>query len=89
MTYPSNSDNYRVTASELRSFVERIERLESDRKAVSEDIKEVRAEAKSRGYDVKIITKIIAERKRDADDLAEEYSVLDMYREALGMATDP
>ena len=48
-------------------------------------MKEVKAEAKARGYDVKVVMKIIAERKRDKDDLSEEEAVLQMYREALGM----
>ena len=50
-----------------------------------EQVKEVKAEAKARGYDVKVLTKIIAERKRSADDLSEEEAVAQMYREALGM----
>lgn len=80
------SDNvYRVTANELRQFVERTERLEAERKDLSEQVKEVMSEAKARGYDTKIIKKVIALRKRDADDIAEEEAVLSMYKEALGM----
>ncbi|MEH6646842.1 DUF2312 domain-containing protein [Sulfitobacter sp.] len=77
--------NYRVTANELRQFVERIERLDSEKKDLAEQQKEVMAEAKSRGYDTKILRKVIALRKREPDDIAEEEAVMDMYKEALGM----
>ena len=76
---------YRVTANELRQFVERIERLDSEKKDLAEQQKEVMAEAKARGYDTKVMRKVIALRKRDADDIAEEEAVLEMYKEALGM----
>ena len=78
--------NYRVTAEELRQFIERFERLEQEKKDLAEHQKEVMAEAKARGYDVKVMRKIIALRKRDKDDIAEEEAVLEMYKEALGMA---
>ena len=77
---------YRVTADELRSFVERVERLEQEKKDIQDNIKEVFAEAKGRGYDPKVMKKIIALRKRDANDIAEEDAVLQMYAEALGMS---
>lgn len=77
--------SYRVTASELRAFVERIERLEFEKKEIADQIKEVFAEAKGRGYDTKIMRKLIALRKREPDDIAEEEAVLEMYKEALGM----
>ena len=76
---------YRVTANELRQFVERIERLDSEKKDLAEQQKEVMAEAKSRGYDTKVLRKVIALRKRDKDDIAEEEAVLEMNKEALGM----
>lgn len=76
---------YRVTANELRQFVERVERLDAEKKDLADQQKEVMAEAKSRGYDTKVLRKIIALRKRDADDIAEEQATLDMYLEALGM----
>lgn len=76
---------YRVTANELRQFVERIERLDAEKKDIADQRKEVLAEAKSRGYDTKVLARVLAMRKRDKDDLAEEEAVLDMYREALGM----
>jgi uncharacterized protein (UPF0335 family) len=78
-------DSYRVTADELRAFVERIERLDAEKKDIAEQQKEVMAEAKGRGYDIKVLRKIIALRKREADDVAEEEAVLEMYKEALGM----
>ncbi|MEM1079236.1 MAG: DUF2312 domain-containing protein [Pseudomonadota bacterium] len=74
---------YRVAAAELRQFVERIESLEADKAELAEAIKEVFGEAKSRGYAAKCIRKLIAERKRDPDELAEEQAVMDFYREAL------
>jgi len=76
---------YRVTANELRQFVERIERLDSEKKDLAEQQKEVMAEAKACGYDTKVLRKVIALRKRDKDDIAEEEAVLEMYKEALGM----
>lgn len=74
-----------VAAQELRQIVERYERLESEKKDIADAQKEVMAEAKGRGYDTKVLRKIIALRKRDANDLAEEEAVLDMYKTALGM----
>jgi len=77
--------SYRVTADELRQFIERLERLEAEKKDIADQQKEVMAEAKGRGYDTKVMRKVIAMRKRDKEDLAEEEAVLDMYKEALGM----
>ncbi|KPU84424.1 hypothetical protein JI58_03900 [Marinosulfonomonas sp. PRT-SC04] len=76
--------SYRVSADELRAFVERIERLDAEKKDLAEALKEVMAEAKGRGYDTKILRRVIAMRKRDSQDLAEEEAVLEMYKEALG-----
>ena len=78
-------DTYRVTADELRQFIERFERLEAEKQDIAEQQKEVMAEAKARGYDTKVMRKVIALRKRDKDDVAEEEAVLEMYKEALGM----
>jgi uncharacterized protein (UPF0335 family) len=78
-------DSYRVTADELRQFVERFERLEMEKKDLADQQKEVMAEAKSRGYDTKVLRKVVALRKREPDDIAEEEAVLEMYKEALGM----
>lgn len=72
-------------ADELRQFIERFEALEADKKSITDEQKEVMSEAKGRGYDTKIMRRIIAERKRDKDDLAEEEAILELYREALGM----
>jgi uncharacterized protein (UPF0335 family) len=77
--------SYRVTADELRQFVERIERLDAEKRDLADQQKEVMAEAKARGYDTKILRKVIALRKRDQNDIAEEEAVLEMYKEALGM----
>lgn len=82
----TNDATYRVTADELRQFVERWERLESEKKDIADQQKEVMAEAKGRGYDTKVLRKVIAVRKRDADDLAEEAAVFEMYCEALGLS---
>ena len=76
---------YRVTSSELRAFVERFERLEAEKKELAEHQKEVMAEAKSRGYDTKILRKIIALRKQDPQEISEEEAVLEMYKDAMGM----
>ena len=78
-------DSYRVTAEELRQFVERFERLEIEKKDISDQQKEVMAEAKARGYDTRIMRKIVSLRKRDLEDLAEEEAILSMYKTALGM----
>lgn len=74
-----------VAGAELRQFVERIERLEEERREIAEQIKEVYAELKSRGFQPAITRKIVAIRKRDKDDLAEEEAILEMYKSALGM----
>ena len=80
------NDPYNVTADELRQFIERYEQLEAEKKDITEQQKEVMAEAKGRGYDTKVIKKIIAIRKRDRDDVAEEEAILEVYKQALGMA---
>ena len=73
-------------AKHLLAFIERIERLEEDKKQVAEDIKDVYAEAKGTGYDVKIIRKIVSIRKQDKDKRREEEEILELYMNALGMA---
>lgn len=76
------ADNaYRVTAEELRAFVERYERLASEKQDIADQQTEVMAEAKARGYVPKILRKVIALRKRDSDDIAEEEAVLEMNKE--------
>lgn len=76
---------FAVTADELRQFIERFEQLESEKKDVAEQQKELMAEAKGRGYDTKVMRKVIALRKRKPDELAEEEAVLEVYKAALGM----
>ena len=76
---------YSATARELRAFVERYERLEEEKKDIADQAKEVLAEAKGRGYDVKVLKKLIALRKRDPQEVSEEESILDLYKTALGM----
>lgn len=80
------TDNtYAANAAEITQFVERVERLEQEKKEVADQIKEVLAEAKSRGYDTAALRKIVALRRKSPDDIAEEEAVLDMYKSALGM----
>ncbi|SFX48669.1 Uncharacterized conserved protein, UPF0335 family [Paracoccus pantotrophus] len=74
-----------VAAEELRQFIERIEHLEAEKADICAQIKEAYAEAKGRGYSTKAMRAIVAQRKRDRDELAEEEAILDMYRSALGM----
>lgn len=71
---------------QLRSLVERIERLEEEKKAIAGDIKEVYAEAKGHGFDTKILRKVVSLRKKDANERQEEEAILDLYLAALGMA---
>ena len=79
------TETARVAAQELRQFIERFERLEAEKQDIADQQKEVMAEAKGRGYDTKIMRKVIALRKRDKDDIAEEEAILEMYKSALGM----
>ncbi len=80
-----NDAPYNVAADELRQFIEQFEHLEAEKKDIAEQQKEVMSEAKARGYDTKVMKKIIAMRKRDKNDLAEEEAILDIYKAALGM----
>lgn len=72
-------------ADRLRSLVERIERLEEERKALAQDVKDIYAEAKSAGYDTKVLRQVIRLRKQDPDEVAEQAGVRDTYLHALGM----
>ncbi|MBP2232508.1 uncharacterized protein (UPF0335 family) [Azospirillum agricola] len=74
-----------IAADRLKSFVERIERLEEEKKGLQEDVKEVYAEAKGTGFDTKIIRQIIRLRKMDKADRQEQEAILELYKEALGM----
>ncbi len=88
MTLPSaghTEDSYRVAAGELRQFIERYERLEQEKKDIADQQKEVMAEAKGRGYDTAVLKKVIALRKKDPQEIAEEEAILEMYKEAMGM----
>lgn len=81
-----DADPYAVTADELRQFIERFEQLESEKKDITEQQKELMAEAKGRGYDTAVMRKVIALRKRKPDEIAEEEAVLETYKAALGMS---
>ena len=81
MDESSNDNVYRVTREEIRSFVERIENLNIEKNEISEQQKDVFAEAKSRGYDTRILRKVVSMRKRDPQDLSEEEAILEIYRE--------
>lgn len=76
-----------VAADQIRAFVERIERMEEEKRAIADDIKEIYAEAKGTGFDTKVLRKIVAIRKMDHADRMEQEALLDMYLDALGMQT--
>ena len=83
---PKDDDTaYGVASDELRQFIEQFEQLEAEKKDIAERQKEIMAEARARGYDTKIMKKVIAIRKQDADQRAEEAAILDMYLAALGL----
>ncbi len=75
-----------VDSGHLKSFIERIERLEEEKRAMAEDIKDVYAEAKGTGYDVKVMRKIVSMRRQDHNKRREEEEILDLYMSALGMS---
>lgn len=83
MAFPSNSDG--IAQDQLRSFIERIERLASEKQALADDIKEVKSEAKGSGFDVSIINKILKIRAMDPNERSEQEMLLDTYLAALGM----
>lgn len=78
-----------ITAEQLRAYVERIERLEEEKAAIAGDVREVYAEAKANGFDVKIMRQVVRLRKMDSDDRSEQEALLDLYKRALGMAEGP
>ncbi|MAP19188.1 MAG: DUF2312 domain-containing protein [Aurantimonas coralicida] len=82
------SDVNDVAQDQLRSFVERIERLEEEKKTISDDIKDVYAEAKGNGFDTKVLRRVISLRKQDQNERQEQEAILDLYLQALGMAPD-
>jgi len=77
-----------IAGEQLRAIIDRIERLEEEKKALSEDIKDVYSEAKGNGFDTRIIRRIISLRKRDRAELDEEETMLQVYMRALGMLPD-
>lgn len=81
-----NSDAYAVTADELQQFVEQIESLEGEKRQTADLIRDAYAEAKGRGYDTKVMRKLIALRKRKPDAIAEEQAILELYGRAIGMS---
>jgi uncharacterized protein (UPF0335 family) len=82
------SDVHDVAQDQLRSFVERIERLEEEKKTIADDIKDVYAEAKGNGFDTKVLRRVISLRKQDQNERQEQEAILDLYLQALGMAAD-
>jgi uncharacterized protein (UPF0335 family) len=81
----TKSETGGIAADRLRSIIERIERLEEERKALGSDIKDIYAEAKSAGFDVKIVRQLIRIRKQEPAEVEEQETLLDIYRRALGM----
>ncbi len=77
-----------IAQGQLRSIVERIERLEEEKATIANDIKEVYAEAKGNGFDVKILRKVVRLRKVDSEERQEEEALIDLYLHALGMVPD-
>jgi len=77
-----------VAGERLKSFIERIERLEEEKRALAEDIKEVFSEAKGVGFDVRTMRQVIKLRRMDQEDLDEQEALLDTYKRALGMSPD-
>ena len=79
------ADTGGIAADQIRSIIERIERLEEEKKAISDDIRDVYAEAKGNGFDVKALRTIVRLRKQDANERAEQETILEVYMQALGM----
>jgi uncharacterized protein (UPF0335 family) len=78
-----------VAQDQLRAFVERIERMEEEKKAIADDIKEIYAEAKGNGFDTKVLRQVIRIRKQDRAERLEQEAILDLYLAALGMSIGP
>lgn len=81
--------NESVAQDQLRAFVERIERMEEEKRAISDDIKEIYSEAKGNGFDIKVLRQIIRIRKQDHAERMEQEAILDLYMAALGMQAAP
>lgn len=82
----SDMIGHNVAAEQLRLFIERIERLEEEKKGISDDIKDVYSEAKSQGYDARIMRQVVKLRKMETHDRQEMEAVLETYKAALGLA---
>jgi uncharacterized protein (UPF0335 family) len=80
-----NSESYRVTAKELRDFIERIERLEAEKAELADGVKEVKAEAKYRGYDMKAMAAVLRRRKQERAAVMELDAIIDLYEDTLGI----
>jgi uncharacterized protein (UPF0335 family) len=78
--------NSQLAVDQLKSIIERIERLEEEKKSLSDDIRDIYSESKGNGYDVKALRTIVRLRKQSPDDIAEQEAILDTYKHALGMA---
>lgn len=85
MTTIGHNSGAAIAKDQLKAFIERIEKLEEEKKAIADDIKDVYAEAKSTGFDAKMMRKVVALRKQDANERAEQEAVLETYMQALGM----
>ena len=85
MNEETSQSSYRVASDELRAFIERFERLDAEKKDISDQQKEAMSEAKGRGYDTKVLRKIVGLRKREPQEISEDEAVLELYKEALGM----
>jgi uncharacterized protein (UPF0335 family) len=81
----SAADMNPQTAQQLKSIVERIERLEEDKKAIADDIREVYAEAKGNGFDVKVLRKVVSLRKQETAERVEQEQLIDLYLAAVGV----
>lgn len=77
-----------VAAGQIKSIIERVERLEEEKAALAADIREIYAEAKGNGYDVKVLRQIVRIRKQDSTERQEQEAILDLYMHALGMIAD-
>ena len=78
-----------VAQDQIRAFIERIERMEEEKQAIADDIKEIYAEAKGNGFDTKVLRQVIRIRKQDASERMEQEALLELYMAALGMAAAP
>lgn len=77
-----------ISSQQLRSYIDRIERMEQEKKSIADDIKDIYVEAKSNGYDTKTLREIIRRRKMDRADLEKQEAILETYMAALGMLPD-